>query len=142
MWDSKAYGYVKYNNATIVCIMVDKEASLKKVIGTVGLMLIMSGCLHGSAKDAVRALLIDPDSAKFEDVSWAGKGTVTCGFVNSKNVYGGYTGWTAFVYDGDAAYLIKGPQVPGSRLFSDKCSIDQRRRYINIQIREAGPLPY
>src|SRR4051812_25042313 len=52
-----------------------------------------------AAKDAMKAMLKDPDSAKYEDVRavpLAG-GYAFCGKVNSKNGFGGYTGYQRFV---------------------------------------------
>lgn len=51
-------------------------------------------------KDAVRAKLKDPGSAQFKDVFFfRGKDNIpiTCGQVNSKNSFGGYTGYQHFV---------------------------------------------
>lgn len=45
--------------------------------------------------DAVRAKLKDPDSARFRWLPSA-SGLTYCGFVNSKNSFGGYTGFQPF----------------------------------------------
>ncbi|MFJ3487725.1 hypothetical protein ACIPL1_30510 [Pseudomonas sp. NPDC090202] len=50
----------------------------------------------GAAKSAVLKRLTDPDSAKFGKIVYRESGVV-CGFVNSKNVMGGYVGETAFI---------------------------------------------
>ena len=60
-------------------------------------------------KDAVRAKLKDPDSATFRNVRFhkailEGKPTpVTCGEVNSKNGFGGFSGFQRFISGGGAA---------------------------------------
>lgn len=52
--------------------------------------------------DAVKDLLNDPYSAKFEDVKTVPNGAV-CGFVNAKNKFGAYTGKKLFaIYEGRA----------------------------------------
>lgn len=50
-------------------------------------------------KSSVKALLKDPDSAKFDRVyiSFMNDFPVTCGKVNAKNGFGGYTGFKEFV---------------------------------------------
>lgn len=62
---------------------------------------------EGIAKDAVRARLRDPDSARFDNVKTfakAGK-VVVCGRVNSRNGYGGMSGQQRFISGGDLAFL-------------------------------------
>ncbi len=49
------------------------------------------------AKQAVLGRLKDPDSAKFGQVV-ARESGIVCGYVNSKNSFGGYTGDKAFIY--------------------------------------------
>jgi hypothetical protein len=51
------------------------------------------------AKDAITAQLTDPESVRFQDVRFFEKSETVCGFVNTKNRMGGYTGFTPFVYD-------------------------------------------
>lgn len=56
-------------------------------------------------KDAVKARLKDPDSAKFREVYFfRGKDNIpmTCGQVNSKNSFGGFSGFQHFVSGGSA----------------------------------------
>jgi len=50
-------------------------------------------------KSTVESMLKDADSAKFEDVfiSFMHDSPVTCGKVNAKNSFGGYTGFTEFI---------------------------------------------
>ena len=63
--------------------------------------LLLAGCdyLDGTheAHKAVRAQLIDPDSAQFANEKTYSRGAV-CGEVNSKNRFGGYVGFTRYVY--------------------------------------------
>jgi hypothetical protein len=62
-------------------------------------------------KQAILARLRDPKSAEFSDVRLGpvlaertGGGAV-CGYVNSKNGFGGYSGRQRFIAAGDLAYL-------------------------------------
>ncbi|MGP1517355.1 MAG: hypothetical protein ACTTJV_07010 [Ottowia sp.] len=50
------------------------------------------------AKETVLFALKDPDSAKFRKITMQdfSGGKVVCGYVNSKNSYGGYNGFTKF----------------------------------------------
>ena len=52
------------------------------------------------AQAAVRAELRDPDSAQFKNVFVIGTGydKTVCGNVNARNGFGGYTGFTPFIY--------------------------------------------
>lgn len=56
-----------------------------------------------TGKDAIKNRLKDPDSVQFKDVYFfRGKDNipVTCGQVNSKNSYGGYSGFQHFISGG------------------------------------------
>ena len=50
-------------------------------------------------KSTIERMLKDADSAKFEDVfiSFISDSPVTCGKVNAKNSFGGYTGFKEFI---------------------------------------------
>ena len=52
-----------------------------------------------AAKEAMKAALKDPESAKYEEVRAVpfSTGYAFCGKVNSKNGFGGYTGYQRFV---------------------------------------------
>lgn len=92
----------------------------QKCSGLVGLFLAcvvavsLGGCgvQEGKAKDAVRGLLIDPDSAQFSGVRPGVKERDVCGFVNAKNRMGGFAGRSPFYYDGerDSATLVNPPK--------------------------------
>ena len=56
-----------------------------------------------AVQQAIKSRLKDPDSAKFGNV-WVKNGIV-CGSVNSKNSYGGYSGFKSFVGRGDAVFF-------------------------------------
>lgn len=65
---------------------------------------------YSEAKEAVRRLLKDPDSANFRDVRRCAKPGAIWGEVNSKNSYGAYAGFSSFIYaDGVAAILADSP---------------------------------
>ncbi|WP_051531718.1 hypothetical protein [Sphingomonas sp. URHD0057] len=60
---------------------------------------------------AVKAELKDADSAKFRDLRpMDGKGGV-CGWVNAKNSYGGYIGFSVFYFSSDGKVAILPPDV-------------------------------
>jgi len=65
--------------------------------------------LVGMAKDGVRARLRDPDSADFRNVGFYSGGNTgggaVCGEVNSRNGFGGYTGFDRFVAAGEMAFF-------------------------------------
>lgn len=76
---------------------------------TLGLVAL-AGCSaldpYADAKEAVRRLLKDPESAQFREVRRCSKPGGIWGEVNSKNSFGGYAGFVSFIYaDGDAAIL-------------------------------------
>ena len=79
---------------------------MKKIVllGVVSLLIGLSGCgkkeptekelnMHREmmAQESVKKILKDPDSAKFQNMNGL------CGEVNSKNSFGGYTGYSEFV---------------------------------------------
>lgn len=53
---------------------------------------LLTACSDGAVKDAVREGLIDPESARFGEISYSDKGERACVEVNAKNRMGGYTG--------------------------------------------------
>lgn len=60
-------------------------------------------------QEAIKAKLKDPESAKFKNVFFSRSGDIpmTCGQVNSKNGFGGYTGFQRFISAGspDTSFL-------------------------------------
>lgn len=58
-------------------------------------------------KDKIRAQLKDPTSSEFRGVffSETGGAKVVCGEVNSKNAFGGYTGFQRFIAGGKLVFL-------------------------------------
>lgn len=54
------------------------------------------------AHERIKELLKDPDSAKFRS-EFVSKTGAVCGFVNSKNSYGGYGGFTRYVVTSEQA---------------------------------------
>jgi|GEM_PF-3496609 len=55
------------------------------------------------SQDAIRGRLRDPDSAEFRETRFYSGGSVpvVCGEVNSRNGFGGYTGYQRFIASGD-----------------------------------------
>lgn len=58
-----------------------------------------------SAKAKLAMKLKDPESARYADVVKAEKGSMVCGWVNSKNSYGGYVGFQPFFVVGDQVVI-------------------------------------
>lgn len=52
--------------------------------------------LIAGAHDRVKEVLKDPESARFRS-DFVGKDGAVCGFVNSKNSYGGYDGFKRYI---------------------------------------------
>lgn len=75
------------------------------------------------SKDAVRSRLKDPNSAEFKDVHFsdAGGTPVACGQVNSKNTYGGYTGFQHFVAAGENMAFFERETDDFSKVWNEMC---------------------
>jgi len=52
--------------------------------------------VESAAKDAVKSILKDPESAEFYELKYFDTANAVCGYVNAKNSFGGLTGKTRF----------------------------------------------
>lgn len=81
--------------------------------------LITPGCDRSpaQAQDWVRAVLKDPDSARFSEVQTYGDGAemLACGMVNAKNSMGGYVGNTPFMISEGWLHLANAENAAGIR---------------------------
>lgn len=76
------------------------------------------------AREAVLARLKDPDSAKFGQIVARDSGIV-CGYVNSKNSFGGYTGDKAFIYfTKKEVAVIQGEAKDFEGVWNKQCATD------------------
>lgn len=78
----------------------------------------MAKALHEDAIErSVKAILKDPDSAQFRHL---GK---SCGLVNARNSFGGYTGFTRFIAnpDADAAIETGDNRAAFEKLWRETC---------------------
>ena len=112
-------------------------------------LVATAGCDNRSplvreAEDAVRSRLRDPDSAEFKDVAICDKPNAVSGLVNSKNAYGGPTGFQMFVFaDGQAAVdapeALARQNLPGefSRL-ADLCFDESLHPEYNVEAMNFG----
>lgn len=90
---------------------------LRLILPAVGIMLLAGACAPdpnkeriAKAEDAIRAMLKDPESAKFSDVR--ANASMVCGKVNAKNSYGGYPGSKRFyVTDSKAIVESDDPEI-------------------------------
>lgn len=65
-------------------------------------------------KDAIRAKLKDPDSAQFRNVQfYSAVAPVTCGEVNAKNGFGGFSGYERFIAGGDVITVLESEMARG-----------------------------
>ena len=69
------------------------------------LLLCLSGCAPGemATKDAIKRRLKDPSSVQFEEFRAVQDGKIGCIKVNSKNSFGGYTGYSLMAVDLDSS---------------------------------------
>lgn len=80
--------------------------------------------IKAAAFDAVLRLMKDPDSTKFGDdlrVSSVQGKSVVCGSVNSKNSFGGYSGFKRFLYFYESKQMEIEPQGEFDRLWHLFC---------------------
>ena len=54
-------------------------------------------------KQAISSLMKDPESTQFKDFTV--KKYLSCGLINSKNSFGGFTGFERFVFDNGQIFL-------------------------------------
>jgi hypothetical protein len=83
------------------------------VVSTLLATIVLSGCDAPeitAAHEAAKGHMNDPASAQFrnEQTNVQGATKVVCGEVNGKNSYGGYSGFSRYVYDGKNAYVSPG----------------------------------
>lgn len=83
---------------------------------------------QAAVEDGIREKLKDPDSARFKGaikVPHEGDSFLVCGFVNSKNSFGGYVGFTPFhgllltmkrKTDNKTVYLLSVPSIGGNEI--------------------------
>jgi hypothetical protein len=65
-------------------------------------------------QDAIKAKLKDPDSAQFRNVEFhSAVAPVTCGEVNTKNSFGGYSGFERFIAGGDVITVLESEMAAG-----------------------------
>jgi hypothetical protein len=64
-------------------------------------------------QNAIKSKLKDPESALFRNVKFHSSGgiPVTCGEVNAKNGFGGYSGFERFIAAGDTLQVLESEMV-------------------------------
>lgn len=85
---------------------------MKSLILIVTATLLIAGCTdQGKAKDEVRRLLNDPESARFSQLTPGKQSGDTCGLVNARNRMGGYVGDTPFFFEKSSGTtaIVKSP---------------------------------
>lgn len=76
-------------------------------------LIVIAGCSETAheAKQAVKAKLKDPESAEWRDLTYDGRDNV-CGYVNSRNSFGGYVGFRRFRYLLGMVWIEDEPGTP------------------------------
>jgi hypothetical protein len=77
--------------------------------------------LIAQARERVKEILKDPDSAKFR-TEFVGKDGAVCGFVNAKNSYGGYSGFERYVVSLESVLLDSGESWKMDSRWADYCA--------------------
>ncbi len=79
-------------------------------------------------KETIKAKLKDGDSAKFKDVFFhthqledGKRMPITCGLVNSKNSFGGYTGYQKFIASGSVLSFLEEEVDDFNKVWSTFC---------------------
>ena len=70
---------------------------------------------NASGREAIQSKLKDPDSADFRNVAFHSGGgvPVTCGEVNAKNGFGGFSGFERFVAAGSSLQVLESEMGAG-----------------------------
>lgn len=99
----------------------------------------LAACTQNPTYDyetAVKSELRDPGSAEFSDVTVNGQSA--CGFVNSKNGFGGYAGAQPFVATASTARVIDGSDKSDTDLVAARCTEPARQKIIEWMAKRAG----
>ena len=73
-------------------------------------------------KSTIKSTLKDPESAKFKNMRVSIiNPKVVCGEVNSKNSFGGYTGFQKFVSVGEAVLFVDGSDSDVTKKYKEFC---------------------
>lgn len=95
-------------------------------------------CSGGPTYDyetVVKSQLRDPESAQFSDVTVNVESA--CGFVNSKNAFGGYSGRQPFVAVGPNVTFLQGAGKSDSDLVAARCIDPAQRKIIQWMVNVA-----
>ena len=95
---------------------------IKRFSAIAPVLFALAACSDSAAEQRVKELLVDPSSAEFSDVY--SKDGITCGFVNSKNRVGGFTGPQPFIVRGNTAQISG--DVPDAGFVDDLKDCDSR----------------
>jgi hypothetical protein len=76
---------------------------------------MLSGTRLAAVKARVAADLLDPGSANFKNVAHFPATGATCGMVNAKNTYGGYTGFKPFYFLGSGETMFPPTELPSHK---------------------------
>ena len=75
-----------------------------------------------NAQISIESQLKDPESAKFKNMRVSIiNPKVVCGEVNSKNSFGGYTGFQKFVSVGEAVLFVDGSDSDVTKKYKEFC---------------------
>jgi len=81
-------------------------------------------------EDKVRRMLKDPESARFERVTFNPAKKTGCGYVNAKNSMGGYTGSRHFIAFPDGEFRVEPEDPTESGSLDDRiAALDKRINY-------------
>jgi len=99
--------------------------SIGKLLSVVACCIAIGGCnSHSEARELIAHQLKDPGSAQFRDLI-ARDGT-TCGWVNSKNSYGAYAGFSPFLVVGTYSRILDSDSDP---LWVSTCAWRYKNQY-------------
>ena len=83
----------------------DKAKAAEAAISDKALKLALDNARFGGK--FLRGILKDANSAQFKDVSYTETGTI-CGYINSRNSFGAYTGWEIFLITSNIPMIDEG----------------------------------
>jgi hypothetical protein len=109
--------YIIFNNGQMIGI----DTILFAIFTLIGILILSTSAFNATHREAVLAVLRDPNSAIFGS-SYIGKYGAGCGLVNARNGFGGMSGMRRYVVAGRITMIDDG-KLAFEMTWNDLCKL-------------------